>query len=388
MDRPSQQDILGLGKARDMIMHATARNAAKPVADLTLSQLRKSYGRTNVVDSIDLAVEAGELVSLLGPSGCGKTTTLRMIAGLTMPTDGDILFKGRSVTDVPVHKREVGVLFQNYALFPHMTVEANVAFGLEMRFNDRRRHRALVGDALDMVQLSHLADRYPHQLSGGQQQRVALARALVIEPAVLLLDEPFGALDKKLREEMQIQMKDIQQRLKITTIMVTHDQEEALTISDKIAVMNAGRIEQYGPPSEIYDRPATRFVAAFIGSSNIFEGEIIRRDGKNGLLRTSAGVTVTVRDVGQSQSHFLCLRPEMVRLSIEDEIDHLNEPNRATGVIDRVVFRGPSAEIRVKVSAGQIITASVQNDRSASHLRPGSRVSVHWPEGAAYALRS
>ncbi|MDM9624676.1 ABC transporter ATP-binding protein [Rhizobium sp. S152] len=371
-----------------MIMHATARNAAKTVADLTLSRLRKSYGSTNVVDGIDLDVEAGELVSLLGPSGCGKTTTLRMIAGLAMPSHGDILFKGRSVTDVPVHKREVGVLFQSYALFPHMTVQANVAFGLEMRSNDRKRHKALVSDALEMVQLSHLTDRYPHQLSGGQQQRVALARALVIEPAVLLLDEPFGALDKKLREDMQIQMKDIQKRLKITTIMVTHDQEEALTISDKIAVMNAGRIEQYGPPSEIYDRPATRFVAGFIGSSNVFEAEIIRRDGQNGLLRTSAGITMTVRHVGPAQSHFLCLRPEMVSLSIEGGADHLTEPDRATGIIERVVFRGPSTDVRVAVSPGQIITASIQNDGHVSQLRPGSRVSVQWPEGAAYSLRS
>ncbi len=357
-----------------------------PTADLSLSGLGKNYGSTMVVDDIDLDVAPGELISLLGPSGCGKTTTLRMIAGLVPPSKGDILFKGRSVTNVPVHKRGVGVLFQNYALFPHMTVSGNVAFGLEMRTNDRQRHKAMVADALDMVQLSHLADRYPHQLSGGQQQRVALARALVIEPAVLLLDEPFGALDKKLREDMQIQMKDIQKRLKITTIMVTHDQEEALTISDKIAVMNGGRIEQYGTPSEIYDLPATRFVAGFMGTSNLLEGTIIERDASGCVIETSTGLRLTAGYNGPATKVAVSLRPEAIMLS-QTECG-LEQPNqdRAAGTVDRIVYRGASTEIHVVLNGGEKLIATSARRIDTSPLDAGSLVTLTWQTNACHCL--
>jgi putative spermidine/putrescine transport system ATP-binding protein len=371
-----------------MNMHATARKTAMPIADLSLAGLGKSYGSTMVVDGIDLDVAPGELVSLLGPSGCGKTTTLRMIAGLVAPTQGDILFRGRSVTDVPVHKRGVGVLFQNYALFPHMTVAGNVSFGLEMRSNDRTRSKSLVGDALEMVQLTHLAERYPHQLSGGQQQRVALARALVIEPAVLLLDEPFGALDKKLREEMQIQMKDIQKRLKITTIMVTHDQDEALTISDKIAVMNAGRIEQYGTPTEIYDGPTSRFVAGFIGSSNIFTGTVIERNGTNCIVKTSYGLQVTAKYSGLENEVLVCLRPEAIKVGHAADMTIDNGVDCALGTIARIVYRGASTEVHIALVSGEMLISSRPNGEIQNHIEKGAQVSLSWPVNACHALLS
>jgi putative spermidine/putrescine transport system ATP-binding protein len=240
--------------------------------DIEVTGVAKSYGTTLAVSDVSFGVEQGHVLSLLGPSGCGKTTVMRMIAGLISPSAGSIAIKGQPVTRIPVHRRNVGMLFQNYALFPHLDVSRNIAFGLEMRKVRKDEAARKVEQALAMVRLDGFGARYPHQLSGGQQQRVALARALVIEPAALLLDEPFGALDKKLRENMQIEMRQLQQRLGITTLMVTHDQDEALTLSDRIAVMRAGRIEQFGTPTEIYERPVSRFVANFIGTSNFFRG--------------------------------------------------------------------------------------------------------------------
>ncbi|WP_244544063.1 ABC transporter ATP-binding protein [Bosea lupini] len=323
---------------------------------LGLSGLSKAYGESTVVDGVDLAVAPGQLISLLGPSGCGKTTTLRMIAGLITPSEGTIHFGERDVTAVPVHHRNVGVLFQNYALFPHMTVAGNVSFGLEMRSKDRRRNRALVDEALDMVQLTRFAGRYPHELSGGQQQRVALARALAIEPQILLLDEPFAALDRKLREEMQIQIKDLQQRIGITTVMVTHDQEEALTMSDRIAVMNNGHIEQYATPGEIYDRPATRFVAQFIGSSNLFEGCVTEPGSQGTVARTPGGILLSaVGKAGTSQAT-LCLRPEAVRISAAADGDAPGY-NAAIGTVSRIVHRGSMTEYQLDLANGEKLTA-------------------------------
>lgn len=337
----------------NMIASGSQRMAA---VALGLSALSKTYGENTVVDEVDLKVEPGQLISLLGPSGCGKTTTLRMIAGLITPSAGKISFGDRDVTGVPVHHRNVGVLFQNYALFPHMTVAGNVSFGLEMRSKDRRRNRALVDEALAMVQLTRFAERYPHELSGGQQQRVALARALAIEPQILLLDEPFAALDRKLREEMQIQIKDLQQRIGITTVMVTHDQEEALTMSDRIAVMNNGRIEQYATPGEIYDRPATRFVAGFIGTSNLFEGEVDQHGQHGAVIRTENGILVTASEAGDRGPVTLCLRPEAVRIApavigAEPGVD------AALGTVSRIVHRGSMTEYHIQPVLGDALVA-------------------------------
>src|SRR6267154_2549799 len=246
----------------------------RAAADVRLEGVEKSFdGKTRVVDRIDLAVAPGEFFALLGPSGCGKTTTLRMIAGFETPDHGRITVGGKDVTHMAVHRRDMGMIFQSYALFPHRTVAENVAFGLRMRGLDKSEIKTRVTQSLRQVALAGFEDRRPAQLSGGQQQRVALARAIVIRPRVLLCDEPLAALDRKLRQSMQFELKSLQQQLGVTTIFVTHDQEEAMTISDRIAVMNAGRIEQIGTPREIYDRPTTRFVSDFIGDINLFEGE-------------------------------------------------------------------------------------------------------------------
>ena len=236
---------------------------------VTLTDLVKRFGAFTAVHPMSLDIADGGFVTLLGPSGCGKTTTLRMVAGLLDPTEGEIAIKGERVNDVPIHKRNLGIVFQNYALFPHKTVAENVGFGLRYRDVTRAEVERRVAQALELVQLPHVGERYPKELSGGQQQRIALARALVIEPDVLLLDEPLSALDANLREDMRVELKRIQDRVNVTTIFVTHDQSEALAMSDQIVVMSAGRVEQVGPPAEVYDTPASEFVARFLGASNI-----------------------------------------------------------------------------------------------------------------------
>ncbi|HZS33453.1 MAG TPA: ABC transporter ATP-binding protein, partial [Methylomirabilota bacterium] len=238
------------------------------MTELELRGIRKSFGRTVAVAGIELAVDRAELVGVLGPSGCGKTTTLRIVAGFERPDQGDVVIQGRRVTALPPHRRDIGIVFQSYALFPHMTVFQNVAYGLRVRGLPKTGIADRVADALHLVHLRELADRYPRQLSGGQQQRVALARAVVIRPTVLLLDEPLSNLDARLRQEMRGELRRLQRRLEIATVFVTHDQEEALSMADRIVVMNAGRVEQIGTAEEIYTRPRTRFVAEFIGTCN------------------------------------------------------------------------------------------------------------------------
>ena len=247
-----------------------------------LDSLTKRYEGKAAVDNVSLHIAPGSMVALLGPSGCGKTTCLRMIAGLVQPTVGEIYVNDRNITHIPVHRRNIGMLFQNYALFPHLSVAQNVAFGLQMRGVNAGDIGTRVNQALSLVQLAHMGERLPSQLSGGQQQRVALARALVIEPSMLLLDEPLGALDKGLRESMQVELRGLQQRLGLTTVMVTHDQDEALTMADTIVVMRDGKLEQVGSAAEIYQRPATEFVANFIGASNMFSGQVERSNAGEG----------------------------------------------------------------------------------------------------------
>jgi putative spermidine/putrescine transport system ATP-binding protein len=332
------------------------------------------------------------MVALLGPSGCGKTTSLRMIAGLVQPSSGEIFVGGKRITTVPVHRRNIGMLFQNYALFPHMTVAENVAFGLEARHISRSDAAARVADALQLVQLGSYMNRMPAQLSGGQQQRVALARCLVVEPAVLLLDEPLGALDKSLRESMQVELRALQQRLGITTILVTHDQDEALTMADRVAIMRAGRLEQLGTPMEVYQTPASRFVASFIGVSNFFRGPIDCRNGNSARVITQDGTSLTVEDCGTGPSEVtIALRPEAI--TVEPATDDGAETpvlNSTTGMVEQVVYRGFVNHIYLRLANGETMIAFRSNrlDGGAEPpVQPGMQVRARWDGSSNRVVR-
>jgi len=282
-----------------------------------LEAITHRFGAITAVDDVQLTIEAGELVALLGPSGCGKTTLLRIIGGFIVPSAGSVRVDGRAIDHLPASRRDIGIVFQNYALFPHMTVYENVAYGLRARHAPRDLVRARVADMLGVVQLETLQDRMPRQLSGGQQQRVALARALAVEPRILLLDEPFGALDKNLRLDMQIEVKRLQRQFGITAILVTHDQEEAMSLADRIAVMNRGRVEQFASPVEVYDRPHTLFVNSFVGTANVLAGEITARDGAAVTVVLDAGATITAPGGTDGKRVIVSARPENLRLYTE-----------------------------------------------------------------------
>jgi putative spermidine/putrescine transport system ATP-binding protein len=339
---------------------AAAHDGAPIPAAVRLESVEKHYGDVVAVAGIDLEVRDGEFFSMLGPSGSGKTTTLRMIAGFELPTAGRILLHGADVTAIPPFDRDVNTVFQDYALFPHMTVGDNVAYGLVVRKVAKAERVSRVTEALRMVRLDGYEKRKPSQLSGGQRQRVALARALVNRPRVLLLDEPLGALDLKLREEMQIELKAIQQAVGITFIYVTHDQEEALTMSDRLAVFNQGRIEQIGAPAEVYERPVTRFVAGFVGTSNLLRGEAAER------ILGSAG-TFTIR-------------PEKIRLAAPDVTVGSDETS-ATGVVRGVVYLGPDTRYVVTLDAGGELVVTQQNLSTSSTealAQEGKAVRLVW----------
>ena len=348
--------------------------------DIEVTSVAKRYGASLAVSDVSFGVEQGQVLSLLGPSGCGKTTVMRMIAGLIQPSAGSIAIKGKPVNQIPVHRRNVGMLFQNYALFPHLNVARNIAFGLEMRGQSKQEAVRRADQALAMVRLDGFGERYPHQLSGGQQQRVALARALVIEPAVLLLDEPFGALDKKLRENMQIEMRQLQRRLGITTLMVTHDQDEALTLSDRIAVMRAGIIEQFGTPTEIYERPVSRFVASFIGTSNFFRGRVTGRVNGGYTVECDDGVRLGLNGTPPAEPNVtVALRPEGVQLSPAAEGDLA--PNRVRTTIEQIVYRGLSTHYYLRRPNNEPLVVIRQNESGAdifAGLQPGSAVLASW----------
>jgi putative spermidine/putrescine transport system ATP-binding protein len=315
---------------------------------LALNAVTKSFQSFRAVDQADLQVKAGEFVALLGPSGCGKTTLLRMIAGFIAPDSGSVVVDGEDVTVRPPHERQFGVVFQNYALFPHMTVGENVAYGLKMRGSNKADRRRAAEAALGRVGLPAVIDRFPNQLSGGQQQRVALARALVIEPKLLLLDEPLSALDKNLREGMQFELRSLQQNLGVTSLFVTHDQEEAMTLADRIVVMNAGQIQQVGTPEEVYGRPANRFVAAFLGATNFLPARFVGREG-DGLVFEFGTQKVVVPDAtGADTATELAVRPE--NLSISADGDGL------PCVIKQVLFQGHRIVVQVETLAGQQVT--------------------------------
>jgi len=338
---------------------------------LALRALTKRYPNFVAVDDIDLDLAAGEFLTLLGPSGSGKTTTLMMIAGFTPPSAGDILLDGRSVTALAPERRNMGVVFQNYALFPHMTVQENVAFPLRMRNQPKPAVGAKVAAALRLVQLEGLGERLPRQLSGGQQQRIALARALVFDPDLLLMDEPLGALDKNLREQMQFELKRLHAELGVTILYVTHDQEEALTMSDRIALMNRGRIAQVGTAEDLYERPASRFVAEFIGESNVIEG----RATADGLFVATGGARFPLGlardDAATRDATLMMVRPE--KLSFAASTD---SPGALAGEVAGRIYVGDCTRYLVEVAGGLRLVVKVQNRRMTDLAQPGERVGL------------
>ncbi|WP_372921747.1 ABC transporter ATP-binding protein [Roseovarius sp.] len=339
----------------------------------------KSFGKTLAVEELNLSIEQGEFFSLLGPSGCGKSTTLRMLAGFIAPSTGRIHVHGRDITDLPPESRDIGIVFQNYAIFPHMTVFDNIAFGLVERREDRTSIKRKVEAALEQVGLAGYGGRYERELSGGQKQRVALARVLVIEPEILLLDEPLSALDKKMREEMKFWIKNIQKSVGITTIYVTHDQSEALTMSDRIAVMDAGRVLQVGSPVEIYEEPNSRFIAEFIGESNLLMGRM--DDGQVDIGGTSVPIP-DPRGAASGDEVALLLRPEQIRL----EPLSPEEPPKLTGRVADEVYQGSIRRYLVE-SRGQTVTVEVPNRPDLSQLPKGAEVSLFWHPDSSVVLR-
>jgi spermidine/putrescine ABC transporter ATP-binding subunit len=349
-------------------------------AVVELAGCTRDYGGVRAVAGLDLVVHEGELLSLLGPSGCGKTTTLNLIAGFVPPTSGRVLIDGHDVTGRPAHQRGLGVVFQSYALFPHLSAFENVAFGLRERRIPRAEIERRVQAALALVRLDTRAEHRPAQLSGGMQQRVALARALVYQPRVLLLDEPLAALDKKLREEMRTELREIQRSVGITTIFVTHDQGEALGLSDRIAVMHAGRIEQLGTPREIYERPATRFVADFIGASTVLRG---RAAGANRLALPGGGMLriETAAAFRAGEEIELAIRPERIRLAGgADE-------NVVEGRITGVVYQGVQTEVTAEIPSGQRLLVFVAEPAPVA-LVPGQPLRLHLPADAFMRLHA
>ncbi len=365
----------------DHARSATADSDERPSDVIVLEEVSKRFGSFVAVRSADLAIARGEFFSMLGPSGCGKTTTLRLIAGFEAPSSGRILLEGRDVSRVPPYRRDVNTVFQQYALFPHMTVADNVAFGLRSRKVAKAELRSRVGEILEVVRMTGFSTRRPAQLSGGQQQRVALARALVNRPAALLLDEPLAALDLKLRQAMQLELKRIQRETGVTFVFVTHDQQEALTMSDRIAVMSDGEVEQVGAPEEIYHRPATAFVASFIGEANLLAGTVKDRHGDVvdvALASTVVPVPAGPGEVASGEDVLVMVRPERVRLARERPV---GGPGIETTVRE-LVFRGPS--VRVELGAGPLsLVANTVGGRELDGLRPGASVWAVWDRASA-----
>jgi spermidine/putrescine transport system ATP-binding protein len=358
--------------------------------DVRLSGISRTYGDFTAVHPLDLTVPEGSFFALLGASGCGKTTTLRMIAGLEEPSTGTVHLGDQDVTRLPPYKRPVNTVFQSYALFPHLDVFENVAFGLRRR--GVRSVKQQVREMLDLVQLGEHAHRKPHQLSGGQQQRVAVARALINHPKVLLLDEPLGALDLKLRRQMQLELKRIQTEVGITFIHVTHDQEEALTMADTVAVMNGGRVEQLGAPADLYENPATTFVANFLGTSNLIEAEVASATGDEIVVHAGGGklgvpATRCSAPTGTGARLLIGVRPEKAALTLADEAGRIPDGrNRVTGTITEASFLGVSTQYLVDSPAGKGLAVYAQNVDRDPRLTPGAEVVLHWSREHTFAL--
>jgi spermidine/putrescine transport system ATP-binding protein len=355
---------------------------------IALTGVTKRYGSAAAVDDISLEIAEGEFFSLLGPSGCGKTTTLRMIAGFVTPDTGRVVLQGTDVTNVPANRRPVNMVFQHYALFPHMTIYDNVAFGLKVKGVPRAEHRGRIEELLRVVSLEGYERRRPRQLSGGQQQRVALARALVNRPAALLLDEPLGALDVKLRKQMQLELKRIQHELGTTFVYVTHDQDEALAMSDRIAVMNDGRVEQLGDPREIYERPRTAFVADFIGSLNTLDVTIDEVVGGYGVSRIADDdrIVAAVEGRGVGETVRVGVRPEHVRIGPLGSTGAA-DGSRLGGTIAELVYLGMYTQFHVDTRAGRIVSHRLAGEQAAG-LETGAPVVVSWPAEQATLLGS
>jgi putative spermidine/putrescine transport system ATP-binding protein len=341
------------------------------MASLSVEKLTKRFGTSLAVDDLDLSVREGELVALLGPSGCGKTTTLRMVAGFLPPTSGRVLFDNEDVTSLPAYRRSTGMVFQSYALFPHMTAAQNVGFGLEMRNLGAAERRAKVEEALKLVRLSHLAGRLPKELSGGQQQRVALARALVINPKLFLLDEPLSNLDAKLRSEVRIEIRALQQRLGLTTLLVTHDREEALTMADRLVVMDGGKVRQIGTPKELYDEPQDAFVADFVGRCNILPGQ---RESES-RFRTAGGLSLAV-DTAANESNnanAFALRPERISISP-------GASGETHGRLEAVTYLGAQTEYHVRIDNELFVVVRPTPGASEplAAIKPQDLVSLAW----------
>ncbi|HEX9063733.1 MAG TPA: ABC transporter ATP-binding protein, partial [Streptosporangiaceae bacterium] len=353
---------------------------------LSLVTLTKRFGSFTAVDAVSLDIPAGSFFSLLGPSGCGKTTTLRMIAGFEEPTEGQVLLDGRDIARTPPSKRPVNTVSQSYALFPHLRVFDNVAFGLRRAGVAKAEMRQRTDAALELVQLSGFARRKPAQLSGGQQQRVALARALVLQPAVLLLDEPLGALDAKLRRQLQIELKQLQERVGITFVYVTHDQEEALTMSDRIAVVNQGRIEQAASPQDLYEEPANAFVADFLGVSNLMDAVVAGPSGEGAQVQLSDSFSVEALrgDVSARGPVKIVIRPERVGVEPAGQTGG----NRVPGLLSNVVYLGSGLQLAIQLASGHAVTALVPNSGEdvVSAWAPGMSVSCHLPAASLRVL--
>jgi spermidine/putrescine transport system ATP-binding protein len=344
-------------------------------AAVELRDISKNIGQQRILDGVSFAVQPGELFALLGPSGCGKTTTLRLIAGFDQPTSGEIRIAGQPQDGVPPYQRDVNTVFQNYALFPHLTVWHNIAFGLEMQRLERQQIVARVAEAIDLVRLAGLEQRYPHQLSGGQQQRVALARAVVRRPSVLLLDEPLGALDQKLRKAMQLELKRLQRRLGMAFIYVTHDQEEALTLADRLAVMHAGRIWQIGSPQELYEAPTTAFVADFIGETNLLRGPLVKRtaDGVSVQVATSTLYAWATADapLGPDAIVTVAIRPERILLRSEPLPDY---ENNLPVVVEDVIYLGMEVRYLLRLNDTDVLVQRQPNTATAPRFPQGAVV--------------
>lgn len=345
------------------------------MAQVALKNIVARYGSFLAVDHVSLTIESGQFVTLLGPSGCGKSSTLRIVAGLLQPDEGVVEFNGRDVTSVSSAKRNIGMVFQSLALFPHMTVTQNVAFGLRMKKMPQSEIEGQVRQMLQIVRLDHLADRYPAQMSGGQQQRVALARALAITPSILILDEPFGALDRKLREAMQVELHALTRQLGITALFVTHDQEEALMLSDSIAVMNKGRVEQFGTPAEIYRAPRTEFVADFMGMTNFLPGEVVDSDATSTKVRVGSALfsTTAKEKIAPGEAVKLAIRPEKVMIGSVPVADSCF----LEGNIRQITYHGNASRYVVDLPDGGSIIA-LQQQAAAVDLPVGSSVRAHW----------
>jgi spermidine/putrescine transport system ATP-binding protein len=368
----------------------TPENSNRP--SVQLERVTKRFGDFPAVRALDLEVAAGEFFTLLGPSGCGKTTTLRMIAGFEEPTEGRVLIDGVDVEGVPPFRRPTNTVFQSYALFPHLSVEDNVAFGLRRKGVGKDEVRRRVREELERVGLASAARRRPAQLSGGQQQRVALARALINQPAVLLLDEPLGALDLKLRKGLQVELKRIQREVGITFVYVTHDQEEALTMSDRIAVMNEGVIEHLGSPEEIYERPRTEFVAGFIGVSNLMPGAVVSVDGGSARVCLDSGPTVTTdaNEIAPGDRCHIVVRPEKLHVTFVEEPAPAGSAS-VEGVVEAAVYLGTATQMIVKLAGDVPLTVLVPNADEAARQRlpgAGARVRLWWAPEHMHVVRA